>query len=81
MTNRLPKSPDLPITQVRFMRGSRIVVADIAGARLSGKRGFIVARGATANQFRVLLDGSKHPITLHSRFLEMFESPASSTDT
>lgn len=77
MTDGLPKSPDLPITDARFMRGSRMVVADTAGRRLSGKRGLIVASGATASQFRVLLDGSKHPITLHSRFLDLLESPAS----
>ena len=76
MTNGLPKSPNLPIAEVRFVSGSRIVVANIAGPRLSGKRGLVVARGATASQFRVLLEGSKNPITLHSRFLDLLETPA-----
>ncbi|MCP2127777.1 UNVERIFIED_ORG: hypothetical protein M2187_002806 [Bradyrhizobium japonicum] len=62
--------PDLLITKVEFERGSRIVVLDTAGPRLSGKRGLIVARGATASQFRGLLEGTKNPITLHSRFLD-----------
>ena len=77
MATDLPKLPDLPITNVKFMAGSRIVVVDTAGPRLSGKRGRIVARGAKASQFRILLDGSKHPITLHFRFLDILETPAS----
>lgn len=71
----LPKLPDLLIAKTELINGSRIVVVDAAGPRLSGKRGIIVGRGATASQFRVLLDGSKYPITLHSRFFDMLEAP------
>ncbi len=53
------------------MRGSRIIVAPSAGRKLAGKQGVISSNGATKNQFRVLLDGSKQPITLHASFLNV----------
>jgi hypothetical protein len=53
----------------RLSKGSRIVVMRSAGPRLAGKEGVVVGNGATINQVRVLLDSSKHCITLHARFL------------
>lgn len=54
-------------------RGGRIaqVIAAAAGPRLGGKRGIILGPGITANQVRVLLDGSKGPITLHARYIDL----------
>ncbi|EHR01392.1 hypothetical protein Bra471DRAFT_02113 [Bradyrhizobium sp. WSM471] len=49
--------------------GQLIVVQADAGPRLAGKRGVVLGTGATRTRVRVLLDGSKGPITLHERFL------------
>lgn len=56
-------------------KGSRIIVTPSAGPRLAGKHGLVVGNGATKNQLRVLLDSSKHCITLHARFLSPETEP------
>lgn len=53
----------------QFFSGQLIVVRESAGKRLSGKRGTVLGRCATRSKVRVLLDGSKGPITLHASFL------------
>lgn len=49
--------------------GQLVVVQVTAGPRLARKRGVVLGMGATRTRVRVLLDGSKGPITLHARFL------------
>lgn len=59
--------PAIPVSELA--KGHRICVASSAGRRLAGKHGIVVGKGATKNQVRVLLDGSKSFITLHARFV------------
>lgn len=54
-----------------FTKGCRIAVATSAGPRLAGKQGIAIGIGTTKNQIRVLLDGSKSPLTLHARFVRL----------
>ena len=71
-TNRdLSKWDDPGVVKEELVGGRRIVVATTAGPRLGGKKGFVLGPGATANQVRVLLDGSKGPITLHARYVDL----------
>lgn len=49
--------------------GEQVVVCDAAGPRLSGKQGVVLGFGAARSRLRVLLDGSKGPITLHVTFV------------
>lgn len=73
-TNRdLPRSADLSVVKNELMVGRRIVVAASAGPRLGGKQGIILGPGTTASQVRVLLDGSKGPITLHARYVDLLK--------
>lgn len=53
--------------------GRRIVVAPAAGLRLGGKKGIILGPGTTASQVKVLLDGSKRPMTLHARYVDLLK--------
>ena len=55
-------------TRHKWTAGERVVVCDAAGSRLSGKQGVVLGFGATRNRLRVLLDGSRGPITLHVSF-------------
>lgn len=71
-TNRdLSKWDDPGVVKEELVGGRRIVVAATAGPRLGGKKGFVLGSGATANQVRVLLDGSKGAITLHARYVDL----------
>ena len=56
-------------TRHEWTAGERVVVCDAAGPRLSGKQGVVVGFGATRSRLRVLLDGSRGPITLHQTFV------------
>jgi len=75
MGNRhsMPQSSDAPNPGISAMTplsaGQLVVVEAAAGPRLSGKRGVVLGVGATRTRVRVLLEGSKGPITLHERFL------------
>lgn len=53
--------------------GAEFVVAAAAGPRLGGKKGIILGPGTTASQIRVLLDGSKGPLTLHARYVDLLK--------
>jgi len=72
----LPKLAVLSVVKSELATGCRIVVLDVAGPKLSGKRGVVIGHGTTRSQLRVLLDGSKNSITLHARFLDPLESPS-----
>lgn len=50
--------------------GERVVICEAAGPRLSGKQGVVLGFGATRTRLRVLLDGSRGPITLHITFVD-----------
>jgi hypothetical protein len=78
-SRKLQTPEEFPATRNELMDGRRIVLSVSAGPRLSGKQGLVLGRGTTANQVRVLLDGSKSPITLHIRFIEMLGSPPAET--
>jgi hypothetical protein len=56
-------------TRHKWTAGERVVVCDAAGSRLSGKQGVVLGFGATRSRLRVLLDGSRGPITLHVTFV------------
>jgi hypothetical protein len=49
--------------------GQRVVVCQAAGPRLSGKYAVVLGFGATRSRLRLLLDGSRGPITLHVSFV------------
>lgn len=50
--------------------GERVIVREAGGPRLSGKQGAVIGFGATRSRLRVLLDGSRGPITLHITFVD-----------
>ena len=52
-----------------FAIGSRIEVKSSAGPRLSGKTGTVIGIGYHPESLRIVLDGSKSPITLHFTYL------------
>ena len=68
-----PQSSDAPSPGISattpMSAGQLVVVEATAGPRLSGRRGVVLGLGVTRTRVRVLLDGSKGPITLHERFL------------
>lgn len=53
----------------KFAMGCRIEVKSSAGPRLSGKTGTVVGIGYHPESLRIVLDGSKSPITLHFTYL------------
>jgi hypothetical protein len=57
-----------------FPSGSRIEVKPSAGPRLSGKTGIVIGVGYHPKSLRVVLDGSKFPITLHCTYVESVSS-------
>jgi len=61
-------------TNVKFPPGSRIQVKPAAGPRLSGKTGTVVGAGYYPKSLRVILDGSKGPITLHVDYVAMIDT-------
>ncbi len=70
MNSRNPSLPTTGKIRHKVAKGSRVTVTSTAGPKLGGKSGLVVGTGATSSQLRVLLDGSKHSITLHSSFVE-----------
>jgi hypothetical protein len=52
-----------------FAVGSRIEVKPSAGPRLGGKTGTVIGLGYHPKSLRIVLDGSKSPITLHFTYL------------
>jgi hypothetical protein len=46
-----------------------------AGPRMAGRHGVVRGSGGTRHRVRVLLDGSKNEMTLHSRFLDVENEP------
>jgi hypothetical protein len=56
-------------TRHKWTAGERVVISNAAGPRLSGKQGVVLGFGATRSRLRVLLDGSRGPITLHLTFV------------
>ncbi|MGY8682068.1 hypothetical protein Q2941_30455 [Bradyrhizobium sp. UFLA05-153] len=77
---KLPNASDLSTVKGEMTEGLRIVIADSAGARLAGKRGIILGPGSTSNQVKILLDGSKHYILMHARFVDVVRAPDPSRD-
>lgn len=69
-----PPFSELSLIKDRVAPGCRIVLAEAAGRRLSGRLGIVLGLGATSNRVRVLLDGSKQPLTLHIRYLDLRDS-------
>jgi hypothetical protein len=67
----LPMAPGRLVAEKSLIKGQRIVVASSAGKRLAGKSGIVTGKGTSKSQVRVLLDGSKGPITLHARFVDL----------
>ncbi|MGY8635114.1 hypothetical protein RAD15_21800 [Bradyrhizobium sp. 14AA] len=56
-------------TNLGFPPGSRIRVTPAGGSRLAGKTGTVIGGGYYPKSVRVVLDGSKVPITLHADYL------------
>lgn len=61
-------------TEPKFPSGSRIQVKPAAGPRLAGKTGTVVGAGYYPKSLRVILDGSKGPITLHMEYVAMINT-------
>jgi hypothetical protein len=62
---------ETPPIEAEFAVGSRIEIKPSAGPRLVGKTGTIVGAGYHPQSLRILLDGSKSPITLYITFVEV----------
>lgn len=56
-------------TKGQFAIGSRIEVKPSAGRRLCGKTGTVIGTGYHPKSLRVILDGSKSPLTFMLRML------------
>ncbi|QOZ48890.1 hypothetical protein XH89_24455 [Bradyrhizobium sp. CCBAU 53340] len=61
-------------TNLQFPAGSRIRVTPAAGRRLAGRTGTVIGAGYYPKSIRLVLDGSKLPITLHADYLAPIES-------
>ncbi|MBR0784929.1 hypothetical protein JQ635_26230 [Bradyrhizobium iriomotense] len=61
--------PESACTNLGFPPGSRVQVKPEAGTRLSGKTGRVIGGGFYPRSLRVVLDGSKVPITLHVNYV------------
>jgi len=61
-------------TNLTFPPGSRIQVKLAAGLRLAGKTGTVTGVGYYPQSLRVILDGSKAPITLHVDYVAAIDS-------
>lgn len=66
---------DRPCLIGGFEVGARITVSEVAGPRLGNKQGTIVGSPKHSSAVRVLLDGSKSPITLHRKYLKLINDP------
>lgn len=60
-------------TELKFPPGSRIQVQPGAGSRLAGRTGTVIRAGYYPKSLRVILDGSKGPITLHMDYVAMID--------
>lgn len=58
----------------QLMIGSRIEVKPSAGPRLCGKNGTVIGTGYHSKSLRVILDGSKTPITLHVTYVAIVDA-------
>ena len=67
----LPNLLDLRLLKNELVKGQRIIVNAAAGPRMVGRHGVVLGSGGTRHRLRVLLDGSKHEITLHARFVDV----------
>ncbi|WP_246820728.1 hypothetical protein [Bradyrhizobium iriomotense] len=61
--------PESASTNLGFPPGSRVQVKPEAGARLAGKTGRVIGGGFYPKSLRLVLDGSKVPITLHVNYV------------
>ncbi|PSO25996.1 hypothetical protein C7G41_28900 [Bradyrhizobium sp. MOS002] len=60
--------------QLDFPPGSRVQVKPTAGPRLAGRTGTVIGAGSYSKSLRVILDGSKGPITLHIDYVAMIDN-------
>ncbi|MGY4625617.1 hypothetical protein ACVWY3_003373 [Bradyrhizobium sp. USDA 4486] len=60
--------------ELKFPAGSRIQVKQAAGPRLAGRIGTVIGAGYYPKSLRVILDGSKGPITLHVNYVTMIDT-------
>lgn len=58
----------------QFTIGSRIEVKPSAGPRLCRKNGTVIGAGYHPKSLRVILDGSKTPITLHVTYVAIVDA-------
>lgn len=72
-TNRrnLPNLLDLTLVKNELVKGQRIILNTAAGPKMAGRHGVVLGSGGTRHRLRVLLDGSKHEMTLHARFVDV----------
>lgn len=54
-----------------FEVGVRIRINERAGPRLGNKFGTVISRGKYLNSLRIVIDGSRTPLTLHRKYLEL----------
>ncbi|TYL88012.1 hypothetical protein FXB38_02520 [Bradyrhizobium cytisi] len=60
--------------ELKFPPGSRIQVKPGAGPRLAARTGTVIRTGYYPKSLRVILDGSKGPITLHMDYVAMIDT-------
>lgn len=66
-----PNGADLTLVKNEMVKGQRIIVTAAAGPRMAGRHGTVLGSGGTRHRLRVILDGSKHEMTLHARFVDV----------
>lgn len=60
--------------ELKFPSGSRVQIKPTAGPRLAGRTGTVIGAGYYPKSLRVILDGSKGPITLHMDYLATIDT-------
>ena len=62
------------LAELKFPPGCRIQVKPAAGPRLAGRTGTVLGGGYHPKSLRVILDGSKGPITLHMDYVALINA-------
>jgi hypothetical protein len=57
-----------------FRIGARIILSEAIGPRLANRHGTVIGGSAYKDSLRVVLDGSKTPITLHQRYFRLMNN-------
>jgi hypothetical protein len=70
--------------QVEFVKGARCKLNQLGierNPRTDMRAGTVIGKASTANTVRVLFDGSKTPVSLHRKYIELLANPEAKHST